>query len=94
MAIARVVSFDGVDSNRMDELKSRMEGGDPPEGMPNAEFILLHDPSAESALAIIVFDNDDDYMKGDAILSAMDTSDTPGQRTSVTRYDVAMRMTS
>jgi hypothetical protein len=94
MALARVVSFDGVDSNRMSELKRGMDESGPPEGFPNAEFILLHDPNADSALAIIVFDSEDDYEKGHAILDAMDTSDTPGNRTSVTRYDVAARMHS
>jgi hypothetical protein len=94
MALARVVSFDGVDSNRMSELKKGMEESGPPEGFPNAEFILLHDPSSDSALAIIVFDNEDDYQKGHAILDAMDTGDTPGNRTSVQRYDVATRMSS
>jgi hypothetical protein len=43
---------------------------------------------------VVVFDNEDDNKKGDEILSAMPAGDTPGQRTSVTKYDVAMRMSS
>jgi hypothetical protein len=43
---------------------------------------------------VIVFDNEEDYKKGDEILSAMPAGDTPGQRTSVNRYDVALRMNS
>ena len=46
-----------------------------------------------SALAI-VFDSDDDYATGNAALSAMPAGDTPGRRTSVTKYDVVARMTS
>jgi hypothetical protein len=42
---------------------------------------------------VVFFDNEDDYRRGDAALSAMPAADTPGQRTSVTKYDVAIRMT-
>ena len=94
MALARVVSFEGVGSERMEELKSRVEGGEPPEGMPPSELLVLHDPEGERSLAIVLFDNEDDYRKGDEVLNAMPSPDTPGQRTSVDKYDVAMRMTS
>jgi hypothetical protein len=94
MALARVVSFEGVGSDRMAELKSRVEGGEPPEGMPPSELLVLHDPEGQRSLAIVLFDNEADYQKGHEILDAMPTPDTPGQRTSVTKYDVAMRMSS
>jgi hypothetical protein len=94
MALARVVTFDGVSSDRMQQLKQEMESGQPPEGFPQSELIVLHDPDAEKSLVVVVFDNEDDYKKGDEILSAMPAGDTPGQRTSVSRYDVAMRMQS
>jgi heme-degrading monooxygenase HmoA len=92
MAFARVVTFDGVTKDRMQELQSRMESGEPPEGFPSSELIVLHDADAEKSLVLVVFDSEDDYKKGDEILSAMPAGDTPGQRTSVGKYDVAMRM--
>jgi hypothetical protein len=92
MAVARAVTFDGVSRQRMQELNQQMESGDPPEGFPSSELIVLHDPDAEKSLVLIVFENEDDYRKGDEILNAMPASDTPGTRTSVTKYDVAMRM--
>jgi hypothetical protein len=92
MALARVVSFDGVSSERMANMKSEIEGGEPPEGMPSSELLILHDPEAERSLAIVIFDNEEDYRKGHEILDAMPASDTPGSRTSVTKYDVAHRM--
>ena len=92
MALARVVSFDGVGSDRIAQLKSEIEGGEPPEGMPPSELLILHDPDSEQSLAIVIFDNEDDYRKGDEILDAMPASDTPGRRTSVTKYNVAHRM--
>jgi hypothetical protein len=94
MALARVVSFDGVDSARMAELASEIEGGEQPEGMNATEMLLLHDPDADQALAIVFFDNEDEYRKGDEVLGAMPTGDTPGRRTGVTKYQVATRMTA
>jgi hypothetical protein len=78
----------------MDELNSRMETGEPPEGMPSAELIVLHDADAEKSIAIVIFDSEEDYKKGDEILGNMPTGDTPGTRTSVTKYNVATRMKS
>src|SRR5215470_12574827 len=78
MAFARVVTFDGVSQERMDELNSRMESGEPPEGMPDAELLVLHDPDSEKSIAIVIFDNEDDYKKGDEILGGMPSGDTPG----------------
>jgi hypothetical protein len=93
MAIARVVTFDGVDSNRMAEMQREMEGSERPDDVPAKEIIVLHDPDASKSVVIVFFDNEDDYKKGDAALNAMPAGDTPGTRTSVTRYDVAFRMT-
>ena len=92
MALARVVAFDGVTKARIEELEREIREGERPEGLPASEMMLLHDPESEKSLAIIFFDNEDDYRQGDETLSAMDTGDTPGTRTSVTKYDVALRM--
>jgi hypothetical protein len=94
MALARVVTFDGVSKERMQKMESDMDQGEPPEGFPSAEMIALHDADAEKSVVILIFENEDDYKKGDEILSAMPAGDTPGQRTSVQKYDVAMRMNS
>ena len=53
---------------------------------------MLHDPEGEKSLAILFFDTEEDYRTGDEILNAIPAGDTPGQRASVTRYDVAVRM--
>jgi hypothetical protein len=94
MALARVVTFDGVSKDRMDQMNREMEQGEPPEGFPSSELLVLHDADAEKSLVVVIFDNEDDYRKGDEILNAMPASDTPGQRTSVSKYDVATRMKS
>jgi hypothetical protein len=92
MAIARVVTFDGVDSDRIQQMKQEMSEGERPDDIPASEVIVLHDSDASKSIAIVFFDNEEDYKRGDEALNAMPASDTPGQRTSVAKYDVAIRM--
>ena len=94
MAFARVVSFDGVNRDRIEEMKAEMRDSEPPEGLPAKEIIVLHDPDAEKSVVIVFFDSEEDYRRGDAMLSAMPSGDTPGQRTGVAKYDVAIRMSA
>ena len=93
MAFSRVVTFEGVSKDRMDEMKQEMRDGEPPEGMPATELLVLHDPEAEKSLVVVFFETEDDYRRGDDVLNAMPAGDTPGRRTSVTKHEVAMRMT-
>lgn len=94
MAIARVVSFDGVTKDRIREMEREMGDGPPPDDLPAKEIVVLHDPEAEKSLVILFFDSEDDYKRGDETLNAMSAGDTPGQRTSVARFDVPIRMTA
>ena len=91
MAYARAVTFEGVDRNRIDQLKQQLESDERPEDIPASEIVLLYDAEAEKSLVIVFFETEDDYRRGDAALNAMDPGDTPGQRTSVTKYEVAVR---
>jgi hypothetical protein len=93
MAFARVVSFDGVSKDRIEEMKREMNEGDRPDEIPATEVVVLHDAEADRSLVILFFETEDDYKRGDEALNAMPAGDTPGQRTSVTKYDVAVRMT-
>lgn len=92
MALARVVTFDGVTQERMEAMRGEMESGSPPEGMPPAELLVLHDPQAEKSLVVLVLDSEEDYEQAHRILDAMPAPETPGQRTSVQKYEVAVRM--
>jgi len=91
VAYARAVTFEGVDRNRIDQLKQQLESDERPEDIPASEIVLLYDAEAEKSLVIVFFETEDDYRRGDAALNAMDPGDTPGQRTSVTKYEVAVR---
>jgi hypothetical protein len=95
MALARVVSFEGVSKDRIEELKREMANETaPPEGIPSTELLVLHDADAEKSLVVVFFDTEADYVQGDATLNAMSSGDTPGRRTSVSKYDVAVRLTA
>lgn len=93
MALARVVSFDGVGQDRVEEMKGRINEG-PPDDIPAKEIVMLYDAGAERAVVVLFFDNEDDYNRADATLSAMPAGETPGQRTSVGKYEVAARATA
>jgi hypothetical protein len=93
MALARVVTFEGVSKDRMDEMDREMREGEQPEGLEATEVVVLHDAEAEKSLVILFFETEDDYRRGDEVLNAMPAGDTPGRRTSVTKYDVAARVT-
>jgi hypothetical protein len=92
MPLARVVSFDGVSSERMVEMQREMESSERPDNVPAKEIVVLHDPEADKSLVILFFDTEDDFRRGDEALNAMPAGDTPGQRTSVAKYQVAFRM--
>lgn len=94
MPLARVVAFEGVGQDRMEQMRAEMEGQDQPEGLNATEIIVLHDPDEEKSLVVLFFDNEDDYRRGDEILDAMPAGDTPGRRASVSKYQVAHRMTA
>jgi hypothetical protein len=94
MALARVVSFEGVSSDRIAEMRREMEENEQPEGLNATEILVLHDPDAERSLVVLFFENEDDYRNGDAILDAMPTGDTPGRRAHVSKYHVAHRATT
>ena len=91
MALARVVTFEGVSKDRVEEMRREMSEQERPDDVPASELLVLHDPESERSLVVVFFENEDDYRRGDETLSAMPAGDTPGRRTSVAKYDVAIR---
>ena len=90
MALARVVSFDEVTQARVEEMKEQMAEGRP-DDIPATEIVMLYDADGEKAMVVLFFDNEEDYDQGDRTLSAMPANDTPGTRTAVGKYEVAVR---
>lgn len=92
MAVARVVSFDGVSTERMEKLVRQFESGE--RDVVGTEMIGLHNPDDETALAILIFDSEEQYKLAEEELSSMPADETPGNRKSVTKYNVAVRGTA
>jgi hypothetical protein len=91
MALARVVTFEGVGKDRIDAIRQEINEGGPPEGMSPSEIVVLHDPGAEKSLVVVFFESEEEYKRGDEVLSAMPANEVPGTRTSVDKYEVAVR---
>lgn len=92
MALARVVSFEGVDQDQVEQMKQEMNEGRP-DDIPATEIVMLYDSDAQKSLVVVFFDSEADYNRADATLSAMPADETPGRRTSVEKYEVAVRAT-
>jgi hypothetical protein len=93
MQLARVVSFDGVSEERINQQVELMKERGRPEELPATEIVVLHDAEAEEAQVVIFFDSEEDYRRGDEVLNAMAADETPGRRTGVAKCRVAIRMT-
>ena len=91
MALVRAVQFDGVTQQTIDNVAAMINSSEaPPDEIPAKEIVVLWDPEAQKSLTLVFFENEADYEKGDAALNAMPAGDTPGTRTSVTKYQVAV----
>jgi hypothetical protein len=94
MALARVVGFSGVTNERIEELRQQIGEQGRPDEVPASEIMILHDADGQRSLAILIFDNEDDYRRGDEALQAMPADETPGSRTAIDKYTVAIRVTA
>ncbi|MEZ5077537.1 MAG: hypothetical protein R2725_08855 [Solirubrobacterales bacterium] len=76
--------------SRIEEMQAEFSEGSPPEDIPAKEIVALYDAEAERSMVIVFFDSEDDYRRADAVLSAMPADETPGRRTAVEKYEVAV----
>lgn len=93
---ARVARWEGADAETLDrtaaEIRSQSDDG-PPEGVPAKQFLLLHDNENGRAVAITLFETEDDYRQGDETLNSMSPPGSGmGQRVSVEKYEVAVQL--
>jgi hypothetical protein len=94
---ARVASFEGGDPDQVremiKEIEQRSQSG-PPEGVPAVGFLLLHRADEGKAVAISLFETEEDLKQGDATLNAMDppAPGALGERTSVETYEVGVKL--
>ena len=95
---ARVARWEGADAASLESsaagirARTETEGGPPP-GVPAKEFILLQDPAAGKAIAVTLFETEEDYAQGDATLNEMSPpGEGMGQRVAVEKLEVAVRV--
>lgn len=95
---ARVARWEGADGATLEEsaneirAQAEAEGG-PPAGLPAKEFLLLHDTAAGKAVAITLFETEEDYRQGDETLNSMSPpGGGMGERVSVEKFELAIRM--
>jgi hypothetical protein len=91
---ARVVKFEGAEPDAVRsasaEIKERSEDG-PPEGVPAVGLMMFIAPDDGRAMAISLFDSEEDMRTGDETLNKMDPpGDGMGRRTGVEMYEVAI----
>ncbi len=95
---ARVARWEGADAKSLEEsaaeIKAQAEaGGGPPPGVPSKEFLLLQDTAAGKAVAIMLFESEDDYRQGDETLNSMSPpGEGMGERVSVEKFEVAVHV--
>jgi hypothetical protein len=95
---ARVAQWEGADAKALEdsaaEIRTRAESeGGPPPGVPAKEFLLLHDTTAGKAIAITLFETEEDYRQGDETLNSMSPpGEGMGRRISVERLELAVHV--
>jgi hypothetical protein len=58
--------------------------------VPATEFLLLHDTAAGKAIAVTLFETEEDYRQGDETLNSMSPpGGGMGQRVAVDKYELA-----
>ncbi|MGN6258217.1 MAG: hypothetical protein ACTHN3_10790 [Solirubrobacterales bacterium] len=93
---ARVARWEGGDAETLkrtaEKIRADAESG-PPEGLPAKHLWLLHDLEGGRAMAITLFETEDDYREGDETLNSMNPPDNGmGQRVGVDKYEVALEL--
>jgi hypothetical protein len=95
---ARVARWEGGAAAALEESaaaireRAATEGGPPP-GVPAKEFLLLHDTDAGTAIAITLFESEDDYRQGDETLNSMSPpGGGMGERRSVEKLELVVHV--
>lgn len=85
----RIVRFQDVRRDRLEELLARSEGsGGPPPGVSATRVQMLFDEQQGTAVVLQLFDSAEDMLSSEDALSGMDPSETPGTRVSVDRCEL------
>lgn len=93
---ARVARWEGADAANLRESVEQIRadaGSGPPEGVPAKGLLLLHDLEGGRAIAISLFETEEDYRQGDDTLNSMSPpGEGMGKRVAVDKYEVALEL--
>jgi hypothetical protein len=95
---ARVAQWEGAEAKSLEEsaaeIRARADSeGGPPPGVPAKEFLLFHDTAAGKALAITLFESEEDYREGDETLNSMSPpGEGMGRRVSVEKLELVVHV--
>jgi hypothetical protein len=93
MSYVRVVRFTGVDAQRMETMRTRIdEAGGPPPGVKTTGLQVLYDEQQGTAVVLQSFATAEDMSAAAQIFSAMDASETPGTRASVDMCELKLEL--
>ena len=79
----RVVRFTDVTAEQVESLVGRIDEAGPPPGVPIKKLQLVFDETQGTAVVLQYFDSEENLRAGAEAFAAMDTSETPGTRSSV-----------
>jgi hypothetical protein len=93
---ARVARWEGASAERLrlsaEGIRKDAESG-PPEGVPAKGLLLLQDLEGGRAMAIALFETEEDYRQGDETLNVMSPpGEGMGQRVGVEKWEVAAQL--
>jgi hypothetical protein len=95
---ARVAQWEGADAKALEDSAAQIRAqteaaGGPPPGVPAKEFLLFHDTAAGKALAVTLFESEEDYRQGDETLNSMSPpGEGMGRRVSVEKLELVVRV--
>jgi hypothetical protein len=88
---ARVVRFTGVTRETVDRVRAEIEASDgPPPGVRATAMKMLFDEEQGTSVFVAFFESEQDMRDADRVFEEMDPGDTPGERASVDRCEVAI----
>jgi hypothetical protein len=89
----RVVRFTDVSAERMEAMLARIRESDgPPPGVPSTGLKVLFDAAQGAAVVLQEFATAEDMEAGAKVFSAMDASETPGNRASVDACELKLEL--
>jgi hypothetical protein len=89
----RVVRFTDVSAERVEALLARIgESDGPPPGVPSTGLKVLSDEEQGTLVVLQYFATKDDMEAGARVMSAIDTSETPGTRASVDMCELKLEV--